>query len=118
MRTVAIPERVMVPLAFHLEHRDASEGPDALLLVHPLGGSVRAKTFHRARARARVAVGRTDLHFHDLRHTSNTWAAATGVSTRRLMARMGHESHVAVLRYQHVTANADVPLRTVRDELN
>jgi len=47
------------------------------------------------------------LHFHDLRHTGNTLAAATGASTRELMARMGHASAEAALRYQHATRERD-----------
>jgi integrase len=47
---------------------------------------------------ARTKVGRQDLHFHDLRHTSNTLAAATGASTKELMARYGHSSPRAALR--------------------
>ncbi len=48
-----------------------------------------------------------DLHFHDLRHTANTLAAATGASTRELMHRMGHASSAAALRYQHATRDRD-----------
>jgi integrase len=44
---------------------------------------------------------------HDLRHTGNTWAAATGASTRELMARMGHSTPDAALRYQHATEDRD-----------
>ncbi|HSS11451.1 MAG TPA: hypothetical protein VLL25_16315, partial [Acidimicrobiales bacterium] len=43
----------------------------------------------------------------DLRHTGNTWAAATGASTLELMRRMGHASAAAALRYQHATAERD-----------
>ncbi|MGH3119299.1 MAG: tyrosine-type recombinase/integrase, partial [Gaiellales bacterium] len=58
-------------------------------------------------SRARLAAGRPDLHLHDLRHTGNTWAAATGASTRELMARMGHANQDAALRYQHATEDRD-----------
>ncbi|HET6874914.1 MAG TPA: hypothetical protein VFH70_09060, partial [Acidimicrobiales bacterium] len=36
-----------------------------------------------------------------------TWAAATGASTKELMARMGHSSPAAALRYQHATEERD-----------
>jgi hypothetical protein len=52
-------------------------------------------------------IGRPGLHFHDLRHTGNTRAAATGTSLRDLMARMGHDSPDAALIYQHATSAAD-----------
>jgi integrase len=47
------------------------------------------------------------LHLHDLRHSGNTRAAATGASTKELMARMGHANSAAALRYQHATADRD-----------
>jgi integrase len=42
-----------------------------------------------------------------LRHAGNTWAAATGASTKELMARMGHAGAAAALRYQHATRDRD-----------
>ncbi|HET6951775.1 MAG TPA: tyrosine-type recombinase/integrase [Acidimicrobiales bacterium] len=52
-------------------------------------------------------LGMAGLHFHDLRHTGNTLAAMSGVSTRDLMARMGHDSVRAAIIYQHATSEAD-----------
>jgi integrase len=49
-----------------------------------------------------AAIG-VDLHFHDLRHTGNTLAAASGASLRELMAHMGHSTPRAALIYQHAT---------------
>ena len=46
------------------------------------------------------------LHFHDLRHAGNIWAAQTKVSTRDLMARMGHDDMRAALIYQRATQEA------------
>ena len=46
------------------------------------------------------------LHFHDLRHVGNVWAAQTKVSTRDLMARMGHDDMRAALIYQRATQEA------------
>jgi integrase len=54
-----------------------------------------------------VELGLAGLHFHDLRHTGNTLAAMSGVSTRDLMARMGHDSVRAAIIYQHATTEAD-----------
>lgn len=47
------------------------------------------------------------IHFHDLRHTGNIFAAATGASLRELMGRMGHSSSRAALIYQHATEDRD-----------
>jgi integrase len=52
-------------------------------------------------------LGVPGLHFHDLRHTGNLLAAETGVSTRDLMARMGHDDMRAALIYQRATSEAD-----------
>jgi len=53
---------------------------------------------------------------HDLRHTGNTWAAASGASTRELMARMGHATPDAALRYQHATADRDAVIARALSE--
>ena len=54
-----------------------------------------------------ASVGLSGFHFHDLRHTGNTLAAASGASTRELMHRMGHATMRAVLIYQHATSERD-----------
>ncbi|MEU4821223.1 tyrosine-type recombinase/integrase [Actinomadura sp. NPDC023710] len=46
-------------------------------------------------------LGVPELHFHDLRHTGNTFAAESGATLRDLMERMGHDSVRATLIYQH-----------------
>ncbi|MCW2610661.1 MAG: site-specific integrase, partial [Cryptosporangiaceae bacterium] len=56
------------------------------------------------------ALGAQGLRFHDLRHTGNTLAAATGASTKELMARMGHASMRAALIYQHASADRDADI--------
>lgn len=48
------------------------------------------------------------LHLHDLRHHAATLTARTpGVTTKELMARIGHASPRAALIYQHATAERD-----------
>jgi integrase len=56
---------------------------------------------------ALTTVGLTGVRFDDLRHTGNTLAARSGVSTRDLMGRMGHDSVRAAMIYQHATTQAD-----------
>jgi len=53
------------------------------------------------------AIGMEGLHFHDLRHTGNQFAANTGAGLKDLMARMGHDSERAALIYQHEARGAD-----------
>ena len=57
--------------------------------------------------RARQAAGRPDLRFHDLRHTGAVLAAQTGATLAELMARLGHSTPGAALRYQHAAAGRD-----------
>jgi integrase len=54
-----------------------------------------------------TALGLKGLHFHDLRHAGNTWAAKAGTSTEDLMTRMGHDDMRAALIYQHASSEAD-----------
>ena len=55
------------------------------------------------------------FHFHDLRHTGNHLAAASGASTRELMHRMGYSSVRAVLIYQHATSGRDQEIAAAMD---
>ncbi|MDA8284799.1 MAG: site-specific integrase, partial [Actinomycetota bacterium] len=85
-RTIAIPAHLLPDLAYHLR-TFTGPSPDDLVFPGEKGGPLRPHVLHKHWARARAAAGRDDLHLHDLRHTGNTWAAATGASTRELMAR-------------------------------
>lgn len=60
--------------------------------------------------------GEAALHFHDLRHSGNTWAARSGTSLADLKARMGHDSARAALIYQHATSTADQRVAAALDE--
>ncbi len=68
--------------------------------------------------KARKAVGRSDLRFHDLRHSGLTWSAAAGATVAELMRRAGHASPQAALRYQHVTEDRDRALADALAELS
>lgn len=105
-RTVTIPPHLLPDLASHLD-RYVGPGDDALVFTGEKGGPLRPHVLQKAWVRAKEATGVGPLHLHDLRHAGNTWAAATGASTRELMARMGHANSGAALRYQHATASRD-----------
>jgi integrase len=64
-------------------------------------------TLYQAFARARGRVGLDNLRFHDLRHTGQTLAAATGASLPDLMKRLGHASPAAAMRYLHTVQGRD-----------
>jgi hypothetical protein len=61
------------------------------------------------------AIGAAGLHFHDLRHTGNHFAAASGASLKDLMARMGHDSERAAIIYQHEARGADLAITSAID---
>ncbi len=106
-RVVALPAPVVAELEVHLE-QFAQSGRDGLVFTAPEGGSLRRGNFRRrVWVPAINAVGVPHLRFHDLRHTGNTMAAATGASTKELMSRMGHSSSRAALIYQHATRERD-----------
>ncbi|WP_276969487.1 tyrosine-type recombinase/integrase [Ferrimicrobium acidiphilum] len=106
LRTVAVPPHITLALVKHLDCYVSPE-PDALLFTGIKGGPLRVHVLQKSWDQARRSIGRSDLHLHDLRHSGNTWAAATGASTRELMARMGHASPRAALIYQHATEDRD-----------
>ena len=105
-RTVSFPREIVPELRWHLEcFAQADDG--GLVFIGPLGGRLRRKNFRKFWVRARDSVGLPGLHFHDLRHTGNTMAAAHGASLRELTERMGHPSSRAALFYQHATRERD-----------
>ncbi len=113
-RTVALPPQLVSELEGHLA-RFSQPGPDGLVFTSSEGFAVRRGNFRkRVWAPAAKASGLEHLRFHDLRHTGNTLAAATGASTRELMSRMGHASPRAALIYQHATSDRD---RVIADAL-
>jgi integrase len=116
-RTVTLPAVTAAALAEHLATY-SQPGPDGLVFTSTEGGLLRRSNFHRRVWRPAIrAVGLEGLRFHDLRHTSATLSIAAGASTRELMARMGHSSSAAALRYQHVLAGRDTAIAAALDEL-
>ncbi|MET0902284.1 MAG: site-specific integrase [Acidimicrobiales bacterium] len=113
LRVIAIPESVVDELRKHLV--TVPEDPDALVFGRPGGRPFRRATLYTAWHAATKRLGMKGFHIHDLRHTGNTLAAATGASTKELMARMGHSSARAALIYQHATRDRDVVIATALD---
>ena len=105
-RILNVPEHVVPALAHHLQHF-VGPGPECRLFGTSTGTAVSSRNFQRVWDDARKAVGRPDLHLHDLRHSGLTWSAATGASVAELMRRGGHASPRAALRYQHATEDRD-----------
>jgi integrase len=101
-RAVAFPAELVPEFRWHLE-RFAEPGERGYVCAGPEGGRLRWSNFRTIWHRARVSVGPPDLHFHDLRHAGGTLSAATGVSLKELMARLGHSSVRAAMMYQYAT---------------
>jgi integrase len=68
---------------------------------------MRGDAVRQAFARARKEVGLDGFRFHDLRHTGQTLAAATGATLPDLMKRLGHASPAAANRYLHAVEGRD-----------
>jgi integrase len=118
-RDVAVPPHLIPILKTHIaEH--AQFGRDGLLFPAKDGGYlVPSSLYGRAPTgtrggwgfyAARVAAKRPDLRFHDLRHTGAVLAAATGATLAELMARLGHSTQGAALRYQHAAQDRDLEI--------
>src|SRR5262249_29456392 len=107
-RDVTIPPHLLPAVKDHLREHTAGY-KDALLF--PAAGDpqrhMATATLYRASSPARDKAGRPDLRSHDLRHTGAPPAAATGAPLAELMARLGHSTAGAALRYQHAAADRD-----------
>lgn len=105
-RDVAIPPHLMPAVKAHLSGHVAASR-DALVFPAASGAHMAPSALYAVYYPAREAAGRPDLRFHDLRHTGAVLAAATGATLAELMARLGHSTVSAALRYQHAAAERD-----------
>ena len=115
-RDVAIPPH-LVPLVKNHLRKYVPPRRDALMFPAASGGHLAPATLYRVYYPAREAAGRPDLRFHDLRHTGAVLAAATGATLAELMARLGHSTAGAALRYQHAAADRDKVIATALSQL-
>jgi integrase len=107
-RVVGIPDAIIPELRGHMRVFVKDE-PGALAFPGARGGPLRRGNFNKMSAwsHAVESIGMTGLHFHDLRHTGNQFAAGSGAGLQDLMARMGHDSERAAMIYQHEARGAD-----------
>jgi len=110
-RDVAIPPHVLPAVREHLRNMPVT-GKDALLF--PTASDPRkhmpAARIFKPFSRAREAAGRPDLRFHDLRHTGAVYATMSGASLAEVMARLGHSTPAAAMRYQHAARGRDAQI--------
>jgi integrase len=114
-RVVPIPEVILPVMQWHLKCF-VGPGDDSLVFTSPAGGPLRHTNFRqRVWVPALTQAGLQGTHFHDLRHTGNTLAAATGATLRELMDRMGHDSERAAMGYLH---GSDARQKQIADSLS
>ncbi|WP_249051521.1 site-specific integrase [Cellulomonas fimi] len=114
VRDVAVPPHLVPVLRRHLELY-VGRSRDALLFPASDGRNMGPNSLYWHFYQAREAAGRPDLRFHDLRHTGAVLAASTGATLAELMARLGHSTPAAAMKYQHAAADRD---RVIADALS
>lgn len=116
-RTVAIPRVVVDVVDGHLADFVAPAA-DALLFTSVTGAPLQRSVLSDAWRAAVAATGAPDgLHMHDLRHHAATMAARTpGITLKELMARIGHSTPQAALRYQHAAEERDRAVASFLDD--
>ena len=116
-RDVNIPPHLLPAVREHLLRHGV--GRDGLLFpaARDPGAHMRPATLTKVYYPARGKAGRPDLRFHDLRHSGATMAAAAGASLAELMARLGHSTVSASLRYQHAAKGRDQEIAAALSEL-
>ncbi|HET7487749.1 MAG TPA: site-specific integrase [Acidimicrobiales bacterium] len=107
-RTVSLP---MVAVEALEKHRAdfGQPGDTGVLFTGPRGEPITRAQLSREWRAARAAAGAPEgLRVHDLRHHAATLTARMpGITTKELMARIGHASPRAALIYQHATEQRD-----------
>jgi integrase len=109
VRDVAMPPHLLPILKTHIGGH-AEFGRDGLLFPAAGGGHLAPSSLYKVFYPARKTAGRPDLRWHDLRHTGAVLAAATGATLAELMARLGHSTQGAALRYQHAAQDRDAEI--------
>lgn len=118
IRDVTMPPHLIPVLRHHMEKhvlwdQEALLFPSASDPNKHLSEGTLAKTWRRAREKA----GRPDLNIHALRHTGAVLAASTGATLAELMARLGHSTVGAAMRYQHAALDRDAIIAAKLSEL-
>lgn len=117
-RTVTIPQVVAEALETHLATY-AQPGPDGVVFTAEHGQPLRRAELSAEwrKAVAKVKSAPEGLHVHDCRHAAATMMARMpGVTTKELMARIGHSSPRAALIYQHATEERDQAIAAYLDQ--
>ena len=114
-RDVQIPPHLVEYVKRHLDQ--FAPRPNDLLFPAEGGGHLAPATFYRHYYPARERIGRADLRLHDLRQSGGTMAAVTGATLAELMARLGHSTPTAAMRYQHAAQGRDKQIAALLSKL-
>lgn len=103
-RTIAIPSFLTVAIGEHVDNFVRDPGPESL--VFPTrSGDIAYGAVQTSVTRALRSMGRNDIRVHDLRHTGQVLAAQSGATLADLMARLGHSSANAAMKYAHAAGD-------------
>lgn len=107
-RWVTVPAAIVPALEQHIGTY-AGAGRDGLLFPNKEGDWVDRRRFNRMlKAACHEALGHDNIHSHILRHYGGTQFAMAGGTMAETMARLGHTTTSAALRYQHAAEVRDV----------
>ena len=111
-RPVTVPPHVMEHLRDHAKLYAGEE----FFFVGRDGQRMRGNTVYQAFVRARKKVG-VSISFHDLRHTGQSLAAASGANLVDLRTRLGHSTTAAAQRYLHTVDGRDTKIADALSKL-
>ena len=113
-RNVDLPAITVAVMAEYL--KTVPRGlPSAPLFLRKDGKVLTRAQLQHAFKKARKSVGLEKYHLHDVRHSGLTVSAQGGATTRELMARAGHTTMGAAMKYQHA---ADERGKVVASRMN
>lgn len=116
VRDVHLPPHLLPAIEAHLKDH-TGPGANALLFPAASGGTLAPASLYTHYYKARDAAGRPDLAFHHLRHTGAVFAAQAGGTLAELMARLGHTTPGAAMRYQHAARGRDAEIAARLSEI-
>lgn len=106
VRNVSIPPHIRGRIGDYLE--TLPKAADTMLFPGSRNrGHMSPGSLHKVFDPRAEALGMDTLRFHDLRHFAGTQAAIVGATTAEVMARLGHSTVTAAMRYQAVANGRD-----------
>ena len=117
-RKLAIPAHILGELEHHFDTY-AGTGSEGLFIpaAKDPTKNLSTSTMHKVFDFAAEKCGHGDMHFHDLRHFGLTMTAATGATLREIMARGGHSTVDAAMRYQNLVSDSDSRIAAALSQL-